>query len=250
MDQHGWVILVGCCGWPERRDAYVAVFPVVELQHTFYQLPSERLAERWRSSVPPGFEFAIRAWQAITDRAASPTYRRLREPLAGNPERYGAFQPSPEVDVAWERTLAVARVLGASTVVCQCPASFTPSDEHVENLRRFFAAASRDGLRLVWEPRGGAWDATLVGELCAELDLVHGVDPFVTALVHGDIAYFRLHGIGGYRYRFTDDDLHRLVGWCRDALGANWKAVYVLFNNIAMLADARRFLALTAQSSW
>ena len=152
--------------------------------------------------------------------------------------------------MAWERTLAVARVLGASTVVCQCPASFTPSDEHVENLRRFFAAASRDGLRLVWEPRGGAWDATLVGELCAELDLVHGVDPFVTALVHGDIAYFRLHGIGGYRYRFTDDDLHRLVGWCRDALGANWKAVYVLFNNIAMLADARRFLALTAQSSW
>lgn len=80
--------------------------------------------------------------------------------------------------------------------------------------------------------------------------LVHGVDPFVTALVHGDIAYFRLHGIGGYRYRFTDDDLHRLVGWCRDARGANWKAVYVLFNNIAMLADARRFLALTAQSSW
>jgi len=216
---------------------------------TFYQLPSERLAERWRSSVPPGFEFAIRAWQAITHRAASPTYRRLREPLAGNPERYGAFQPSPEVDVAWERTLAVARVLGASTVVCQCPASFAPSDEHVENLRRFFAAASRDRLRLVWEPRG-AWDATLVGELCAELDLIHGVDPFVTALVHGDIAYFRLHGIGGYRYRFTDDDLHRLVGWCRDALGANWKAVYVLFNNIAMLADARRFLALTAQSSW
>jgi uncharacterized protein YecE (DUF72 family) len=45
MDQHGWVILVGCCGWPERRDAYVAEFPVVELQHTFYQLPSERLAE-------------------------------------------------------------------------------------------------------------------------------------------------------------------------------------------------------------
>jgi uncharacterized protein YecE (DUF72 family) len=95
MDQHGWVILVGCCGWSERRDAYVAEFPVVELQHTFYQLPNERLAERWRSSVPPGFEFAIKAWQAITHRAASPTYRRLREHWPATPSATAPFSRRP-----------------------------------------------------------------------------------------------------------------------------------------------------------
>ncbi len=98
----------------------------------------------------------------------------------------------------------------------------------------------RDGLRFAWEPRG-AWPESTVAGLCAELDLVHCVDPYHRPPVGGRAAYFRLHGITGYRYRFTDDDLRRLLDWC-----AGYDEAYCLFNNMTMAEDAARFSDLAA----
>ncbi len=94
----------------------------------------------------------------------------------------------------------------------------------------------RGGLRFAWEPRGN-WPTELVAQLCRELDLIHGVDPFVTPPAHGSPFYFRLHGRGGYRYRYTDEDLLALRQMCRGP-------GYVLFNNLGMWEDALRFWAL------
>lgn len=241
-------VLVGCCGFPIRRDAYLAEFPVVEVQQTFYQLPTPATARRWREEAPAGFVFAMKAWQLITHTPASPTYRRLREPLTGPPEAYGWFRSTPQVDQAWRRTLEVALAMGARVVVFQCPASFRPTERNVADLRRFFRRAARDGLAFAWEPRGG-WPPELVRDLCAELDLVHCVDPLVARETHGPFAYWRLHGIGGYRYRYTDGDLGALVDRYRESLAAGRSPVYVLFNNLAMLEDARRFRAMLGGAS-
>ena len=51
--------------------------------------------------------------------------------------------------------------------------------------------------------------------------------------------YFRLHGITGYRYRYTDGDLEQLRRWVER------KPTYVLFNNNGMKQDALRFLEMT-----
>jgi uncharacterized protein YecE (DUF72 family) len=236
-------VLVGCCGFPVRRAAYLAEFPVVEVQQTFYQLPTVAVARRWGEEAPPGFVYAMKAWQLITHTPSSPTYRRLRERLAGPAEAYGSFRPTREVAEAWGRTLEVARAMGARVVLFQCPASFGPTGEHVDHLRRFFERAPRDGLALAWEPRG-RWPPELVRALCAELDLVHCVDPLSGRETHGAFAYWRLHGIGGYGYRYTEQDLRTLLGRCREALEAGRSPVYVLFNNVSMLEDARRFRAL------
>jgi uncharacterized protein YecE (DUF72 family) len=97
-------------------------------------------------------------------------------------------------------------------------------------------------LTCVWEPRG-EWEAEEVRELCEELGLVHGVDPFDQNPVAGTFGYFRLHGRGGYRYRYSDQDLEQL----REMAGKHaW--CYVLFNNIFMLEDARRFQRLAGAS--
>jgi uncharacterized protein YecE (DUF72 family) len=72
--------------------------------------------------------------------------------------------------------------------------------------------------------------------LCQELNLVHCVDPFQRSSVHGSPAYFRLHGRGGYRSRYTDDDLRQLKTWC-----AQHAEVYCLFNNLSMWDDALCF---------
>lgn len=233
-------IRIGCCGFALARKRYFRRFPVVEVQQTFYQPPQRRTLERWRAQAPPDFEFTLKAWQLITHEPSSPTYRRLRRPIpASRKDRYGAFRPTPEVMEAWQTTLECARLLAARIVVFQCPASFTPSPEHVHNLRAFFQAIGKEshGLTLGWEPRGD-WPRELITQLCRELGLLYVVDPFRDApLPGGRQRYFRLHGRTGYRYRYTDADLQALRAMCQGT-------TYCLFNNMSMAADAERFLRL------
>jgi uncharacterized protein YecE (DUF72 family) len=235
-------IRVGCCGFPQAREKYFAHLRLVEVQQTFYQPPQPATAERWRAEAPPGFVYCLKAWQLITHPATSPTYRRLREPLPPEAHgRVGFFRPTPEVWAAWERTREMARLLEAAVIVFQCPASFLPTPEHVEDLRRFFERVDRGAFRFAWEPRG-PWPEDLVRGLCRDLDLIHCVDPFQGLPVTFGVAYFRLHGIGGYGYRYTLQDLRRLLAWCQ-----GYEQAYVLFNNASMWEDALAFADLLGQ---
>jgi uncharacterized protein YecE (DUF72 family) len=74
-------IKIGCCGFAVSQQEYFKSFKLIEIQHTFYQLPLLKTAEKWRNSAPKDFEFTIKAWQLITHEPASPTYRRLREKI-------------------------------------------------------------------------------------------------------------------------------------------------------------------------
>jgi uncharacterized protein YecE (DUF72 family) len=228
-------IRIGCCGFPKARSVYFAHFDLVEIQQTFYKLPAVETAQRWREEAPADFTFTLKAWQLITHEPSSPTYRKAGLAIPElERERYGAFRATDEVRDAWTRTLKIARVLEARAVVFQCPARFTPTDEHVVNLRAFFGQVDRNALALAWEPRG-QWPDELVQALCRELDLIHCVDPFQRLPVHGVLAYFRLHGRTRYRYHYTDDDLTQLKLWCEQH-----PEVYCLFNNMSMWDDALR----------
>ncbi|BDG59701.1 DUF72 domain-containing protein [Caldinitratiruptor microaerophilus] len=229
-------VLVGCCGWALRQADYVRRYPIVEIQQTFYDPPREATLVRWREAAPEGFVFTMKAWQLVTHPASSPTYRRLRRPLPGCKEAYGSLQGTPEVEDAWRETVRAARILGARLVLLQTPASFRPTQENLTRMRRFLRDAERGPFVLAWEPRG-PWPEEVVRDLCRELDLVHAVDPFVAQPVWGDLQYLRLHGVGGYGYRYTDADLNRLRGLIRPP-------AWVLFNNVSMAADAARFQAL------
>lgn len=246
---------VGCCGFPVGLARYAQAFRVGEVQQTFYQPPLPSTLERWRSQVPEEFEFTLKAWQLITHEVSSPTYRRLREKLTEKQRReVGRFRVNQTVMRAWVRTLECARFLRSRVVLFQCPARFTPSAENQANLRAFFREVRRDeasrreieGLTFVWEPRG-EWAADEVRELCDELGLVHGVDPFRQQPVTKGMTYFRLHGLPaqagktGYRYRYTKADLEELLRLTRPHTPG-----YVLFNNIRMLQDARSFIRLAS----
>jgi uncharacterized protein YecE (DUF72 family) len=230
------VVRVGLCGWTISRAAYLRRFPLVEVQHTFYEPPTDALLTRWRADVPPAFEFTIKAWQVVTHESGSPTYRRLRSPL---PEAWrgqvGAFRSTPPVLAGWARTLACARLLRATAVLLQCPRSFRPSPENVARMRTFLGTVDRPEGRLLWEPRGD-WPAPLLSELCDELDLVHVVDPMQSETVTPDRTYYRLHGTTGSRHVHTTEELRRL----RDLVEGR-PVPYVLFNNLPRVGDAERF---------
>jgi uncharacterized protein YecE (DUF72 family) len=225
------------------RQRYFAAFDLVEIQESFYNLPRLATVEKWRATAPAAFEFVLKAPQLITHEPTSPTYRRLRKPLSeARKKRYGAFKPTREVRTAWGETLALAKALRSRIVVFQCPAFFTPTAEHIRNLTKFFEDSERDSLAFAWEPRG-EWPDTQVKTLCKRLDLIHCVDLFQRRPVWGEPAYFRLHGKGGYHYKYSAAELKELL-----ALVRRFKEAYVLFNNTAMFADACRFLRLIGET--
>jgi len=203
-------IKIGCCGFAASQQEYFRLFKLIEIQNTFYQLPRLQTAEKWRNAAPPGFEFTLKAWQLITHEPSSPTYRRLKARIG--PEKYdhyGRFRATPEVLEAWSKTAMFAHTLGASLIVFQCPASFKPTKENADHMRRFFNTMA----------------------------LIHCVDPFKNHPLYGDFQYFRLHGLTGYNHQYTDEELERLDKWVGN------KPTYVLFNNNAMKEDALRFKA-------
>jgi uncharacterized protein YecE (DUF72 family) len=232
-------VRVGLCGFTMAFEDYVREYQLVEVQQTFYEPPREATMRRWRAEAPTDFEFTIKAWQLITHDASSPTYRRLRTPI-GEADRSeaGGFRTSPVVLRAWERTLKCAVILRATAILFQCPASFRPTEENLDRLRGFFGIAQRpDGVRMLWEPRG-PWPADVVAALCAELGLVHVVDPFVAATATPEQTYFRLHGTTGARHVYTDAELQQLAS-ILPAVPSH--PPYVLFNNLPRIEDARRF---------
>lgn len=233
-------VRLGLCGFTIGAGEYFRRYRVVEIQQTFYEPPRDDVMLRWRRQAPPRFEFTLKAWQLITHDASSPTYRRLRTPLSPDQRaEAGSFRRSPTTRRAWERTLECARILRGTAIVLQCPRSFRPTAENAARMRAFLTEVERpDGVRILFEPRG-PWPEDLLRDLCAELDLVHVVDPFVDATVTPEQTYFRLHGVTGPRHVYTDEELERL----RARLPASGTA-YVMFNNIPRVADAERFRAL------
>jgi uncharacterized protein YecE (DUF72 family) len=192
---------------------------------------------RWRDQAPAGFVFTIKAWQIITHRATSKTYRRLRTEV--DREACGAFQVNDTTLRAWATTRDCARLLHARAILFQCPASFRPTDENIANMRAFFAAIERmPDVHYLWEPRG-AWPDDVIVDVCRELALVHTVDPFLRDSLTPEVTYWRLHGIDSHYRPYTDDELRTLVA----RLPPQARETYVMFNNIPRVDDARRFMA-------
>jgi uncharacterized protein YecE (DUF72 family) len=66
-------------GLPQRRwlERYVELFDTVEMNATFYRLPSKETVERWRDLVPRGFVFAVKGSRYLTH------LKRLLDPGQG-----------------------------------------------------------------------------------------------------------------------------------------------------------------------
>ncbi len=62
---------------------YAGQFKTVEINHSFYRMPTENLLLQWAKSVPEGFKFALKANQQITHikrlRGCEDTLKRFLE---------------------------------------------------------------------------------------------------------------------------------------------------------------------------
>ncbi len=222
---------IGTCGFPVAKKKYFEEFKVVEIQKTFYTPISKSLAQRWRENTPKDFIFTLKAPQTITHPPSSPTYRRYKGPLGD----FGYFKSNEDVMLSWKNFVEIARILRAKVIVFQTPASFRQNKGNMENILNFFDNVERIAT-YGWEQRG-KWDLDIVKKICKEADLIHVVDPFKNRSVWGEFSYYRLHGIGGYSYRYSDEDLNKLMELVKNE-------DYIMFNNTHMWEDAKRFKLL------
>ncbi|MCX7910362.1 MAG: DUF72 domain-containing protein [Endomicrobia bacterium] len=243
------IIKVGCCGFPVSQKKYYKEFSCIEINSSFYQVPSIEIAKRWlkeAKSINPDFEFIIKAWQIITHKSSSLTYRRIKQYI-GNKKNYGFFAPTQEVFTAWDVTKEFALAISAKKILFQCPSSFLPTEENLRNLYTFFKKIKRDKekykFEFIIEVRAKEWSRKIISKISKELDLTHCVDPLYNECYAGNYNYFRLHGIHinnklNYNYKFSDEELKKIFLLC------NKKLNYVMFNNSTMYEDANRFKIL------
>lgn len=224
---------VGCCGFSIARDRYYKLFSVVEVQSTFYDYVEEKTLQRWRREAPRDFEFVIKAFQFITHRANSPTYKRAHHIKNLKLDNLGNFQPTKDVFDCFRILKEYAKILHSKIIIFQSPASFKPEKENIKNMEKFFNKIDRDDLILGWESRG-KWQPEGVKRLCEKLGLIDVVDPFLRESTYGKIFYYRLHGGKDYRHQFTDEELEGLAEKIKGKSG------YIMFNNITMVEDAQR----------
>jgi uncharacterized protein YecE (DUF72 family) len=201
---------------------YVERFTTVEINASFYRMPSAKTVAGWGAAAPDGFTYVLKAPQRITH------FLRLRavaEPLA--------------------YFCDAARTLGdkLGPLLFQLPPNFKKApDRLAETL-----ASLPDGLRAAFEFRHESWfDDEVYALLRARnvalciADTEEGATP---AIATADFGYLRLRAV-----EYSDDDLRRWITTI-DTVGAGWHDAYVFFKHEdtgSGPALARRFLALRA----
>lgn len=231
-------IRIGCCGFPVGFKKYFSEFNLVEIQKTFYYPPENKILENWRNKVPSDFEFTVKAWQLITHPESSPTYKKLKAKI--KIEAAGFFKDNELTRYGYKRTIEVAKILRAKVILFQSPPSFKQDETNITNLRNFFIKIAKDDFKFLWEPRG-KWDFKIVKNLSRELGFSLAIDPFKVQPFPQEVIYFRLHGIGGYRYKYKKSELKELLKMIK---GLKFKICYLLFNNTYMWDNALEFKEL------
>jgi uncharacterized protein YecE (DUF72 family) len=191
---------------PARKmfDFYAARFPTVEINATFYRMPTPKTVSAWAEAAPPGFVFVLKAPQRMTH------FSRLRD-----------------VDDPLRFFCDTARLLGdrLGPLLFQLPPNFKKDTGRLADV----LVQIPPDLRSAWEFRHESWFADDVYErlrarnaaLCIA-DTEAGTTP---ALATADFGYFRLRAVD-----YSDADLARWVETIR-TVGAGWRDAFVFFKH-------------------
>lgn len=192
---------------PKKRmlEHYATQFDAVEINNTFYRLPTAKLLEDWRARVPEGFQFCLKMAQKVTH------FGRLKvDGPVGDAVRY-FFEAKRALDGR------------AGPTLVQLPPNMK---KDIERLRAFFAIVP-DSEPIVMEFGNASWiDDEVVAllterqaSLCIVDDDKHAQDLVKTAA----FGYFRLR-----RVEYTD---RALADWKKRLEDVGYERAYVFFKH-------------------
>ncbi len=183
-------------------------FLSVELNNSFYRLPSIENFKNWHKKTPPNFIFSVKASKTITH------YKKL----AGIENSLKLFL---------DRVIFLKQKLGP--VLYQLP-PFLKKDI---NLLGSFLSELPKNLRQTIEFRNFSWLDKDVFNLLAEFNVAYCVidlQGFPTCLeTTADFVYIRMHGVAE-SISYPDEELKKWAGYIKDFL-RDGRDVYIYFNN-------------------
>ena len=192
--------------FPESQmlEYYAQRLATVEVNYTFYRMPSAKTVTGWDAVTPAGFTFVLKAPQRITHIA------RLKD-----------------IDDPLRFFLDIARMLGPKLgpLLFQLPPNFKKDVARLGDLLTQFPP----DIRCAWEFRHESWFSDDVYEvlrkgnaaLCVA-DTEEGTTPLVST---ADFGYLRLRDEG-----YAKKDLEKWVGTVRD-LGQSWRDAFIFFKH-------------------
>ena len=207
-------------GWLEF---YAGHFNTVELNNSFYKLPSEAAFANWRDSSPANFTFAVKVSRFITH------IKRLKN-----------------TEESVDKFITRAKILGEKLgpLLYQLPPNMHRNDE----LLASFLSTLPRGMRHVFEFRHQSWLEEGVFEILREynaglcvFDMPSVSCPLVAT---ADFAYLRFHGSSGLYWSCYSGE--ELAEWAKNLTGlaANLAAIYIYFNNDAEAFAVRNAVTL------
>lgn len=255
----------GASSAEERLRHYASIFPVVEVDSTFYAPPSPDVARLWVERTPPGFRMEIKAYGLFTGHPVRPAtlWKDLRGEIPTEHQDkknvYASHLPAPLVDEAWRRfdhalrPLHDAGKLGA--VVFQWPPWFTAKRANREQLEAL--QEHLPDYTAAVELRHGSWFSETDQDRTLRLLEEHGLTyvcvdepqgfktsvPPVVAATNDRLALVRFHGHNDenwqrkgisaaerFRYLYDEEELERWVTPLQE-LAADAAETHVLMNN-------------------
>jgi uncharacterized protein YecE (DUF72 family) len=243
-----------------RLGWYAEHFDYVEVNSTFYAIPSQKVVERWNSETPAQFLFDVKLHGLLSRHAVKlmslpPDIRRFARSNPG-----GNLIVTPELErVVIERILEEIEPLSSAgklgAFLLQLSPSFSPRKHKLDELDNL-ASLLRDW-RLAIELRNRNWladihrDATLQFFQSRQLAMVlvdapqsehFTVMQTENQITNPKLAYLRLHGrnarayISGrsvaerFNYDYSDQEIDEVGGRVRE-LADDTEDVHVAFNN-------------------
>lgn len=224
---------------------YAQMFDCVEVNTSFYRIPSARLFEGMLGKVPEGFTFVVKTPREMTHQRSD-------------------FAVSVEPFLRSIRPLQEAGRLGG--LLAQFPYSFQPGLPSVAHLERLAKALVPRGIPVNVEFRHDGWYKEKVFERLRELGLgLANVDlpqlphlPRPSSIVTSRVGYARLHGRNAemwwehptashrYDYSYSDDEL-KVWAARIDDMRPHVDVVFAFTNNCRMgasIVDAMRMKRL------
>jgi uncharacterized protein YecE (DUF72 family) len=239
---------------------YAQRFDGVEVNSTYYGVPSRTVVRRWADVTPEDFTFDIKLHQAMSRHSAEvgTLPKALRDRVDTTPR--GRVRPSPELDRELARGYlrAVQPLVDAgklSSFLLQLSPAFKPGAKDLDELEDLLSALAPHPVAIEFRHR--AWLARDRRERTLDwladheaafvaVDAPQGKPPTmlppVDAVTRPDLAYLRAHGrnargwIKGrsvaerFGYAYDDQELRELEGRA-ETLAEEAATVRMMFNN-------------------
>ncbi len=210
---------------------YTTKFPTVEINSSFYRLPTEKAFEDWSRTVPSGFLYSVKGSRAVTH------FKRLRP---------GA----KSLDLLLERSKLLGKHLGP--VLWQLPGTLK---KDLPRLEAFLRTLNRR-IHHAIEFRDPSWVdkevfQTLREYRVANVALSSKAMPRCFELT-ANFAYVRFHGLeGGASHDYTDQELRPWATFLRDCAARGVKCFAYFNNDMNTRAplNARRLMDLVGSAA-